>query len=231
MSCRWHVGHAGGRRFVLWKPSTRSGPRDSVLRKGQQTSCDEEETQHPLFCVRPEVDYSWQVRTRALIMELSPSSWSEVFSLETPLLELLARGSVFYFGILVLMRFMPRRTGGELTTMDLIFIILIAEAASHALGSYESVADGLVLVLVLMAWNYGVNALSYRFRFIERLTSAPPLQVIRDGQLIRRNMRREFLTEQELVSESRQQGIDDFKKIKLAVVEPDGKITCVQHKA
>jgi uncharacterized membrane protein YcaP (DUF421 family) len=40
------------------------------------------------------------------------------------------------------MRFMPRRTGGELATMDLVFLLLIAEAAAHALGDYMTVADG-----------------------------------------------------------------------------------------
>jgi uncharacterized membrane protein YcaP (DUF421 family) len=161
-------------------------------------------------------------------MEFLPSSWSDVFALETPILELMARGSALYFGILVLMRFMPRRTGGELATMDFIFIILIAEAASHGLGAYESVSDGLVLILVLMAWDYGINLLSYKFSFIERLTSAPPLQVVRDGRLLRRNMRREFLTKEELISELRQQGIDDIAQVKRAVIDPDGRVTAVK---
>jgi uncharacterized membrane protein YcaP (DUF421 family) len=67
-------------------------------------------------------------------MELLPDSWSRVFAVETPLLELIARGTVLYFGILIFMRFMPRRTGGELATMGLVFLLLIAEAAAHALG-------------------------------------------------------------------------------------------------
>jgi uncharacterized membrane protein YcaP (DUF421 family) len=75
-------------------------------------------------------------------MELLPDSRSRVIAVETPLLELIARGTVLYFGILILMRFMPRRTGGELATMDLVFLLLIAEAAAHALGDYTTVADG-----------------------------------------------------------------------------------------
>ena len=39
--------------------------------------------------------------------------------------ELLVRGTVLYVGILVLMRIMPRRTGGELAIMDLVFVLLI----------------------------------------------------------------------------------------------------------
>lgn len=40
-------------------------------------------------------------------------------------------------------------------------------------------------------------------------------------------MRREFLTEEELMSYLRQQGIDDVKDVKSAYVEGEGKITVV----
>src|SRR5512138_3451726 len=131
-------------------------------------------------------------------MQFLPDDWSSVFSLETPLLELFARGTVLYFALLAIMRFMPRRTGGELALMDLVFVVLIANAAANAFGDYSAIADGIVLVATLMAWNYVLNFLSFRSRFIERCVSAPALQVVRDGELLRRNMRREFLTEDEL---------------------------------
>ena len=149
---------------------------------------------------------------------------------ETPLLELVARGSVLYFGILIITRLMPRRTGGELAMMDLIFVLLIAEAAAHAMGEYSSVADGIVMIATLMGWNYLVTSLSYRVPFIERLVSSPPLQVIRDGELLRRNMRSEFLTEEELMSRLREDGINDVKEVKSAHIEGNGKISVVSKK-
>jgi uncharacterized membrane protein YcaP (DUF421 family) len=128
-------------------------------------------------------------------MEFLPTDWLSILSLDTPFLELVARGSVLYFGIPIITRLMPRRTGGELAMMDLIFVLLIAEAAAHAMGEYSSVADGIVMIATLMGWNYLINALSYLVPFIEWLVSSPTLQVIRDGKLLRRNMRREFLME------------------------------------
>lgn len=160
-------------------------------------------------------------------MELVPTDWLEVFAPETALLELIARGTALYFGVLVLVRLMPRRTGGELATMDLIFILLIAEAAAHALGDYTSVADGIVVIATLMLWNYIVNMLSFRIPGIERLTSAPPIEVVRDGRLLRRNMRKEFLTEEELMSHLRKEGLDKLEDVKCATVEGDGRISIV----
>lgn len=158
-----------------------------------------------------------------------PDDWAGMFVVETPLLELALRGSALYLAILALMRLMPRRTGGELATMDLIFLLLIAESASNAFGDYRSVTEGLVLVIVLMLWNFVVNAASYRFRFIERLVSSPPIEVVRDGKLLRRNMRREFLTEEELMSSLRQQNINSLDQVRKAVIEGEGAITVVRR--
>ncbi len=111
--------------------------------------------------------------------------------------------------------------------MDLVFVILIAQAAADAMGEFTSVADGLILVATIMGWNYLINALSYRWPFFEWLVSAPALQIVRDGQMMRRNMRREFVTEEELMSYLHQEGIEDVREVKSAYIEGGGKITVV----
>jgi uncharacterized membrane protein YcaP (DUF421 family) len=163
-------------------------------------------------------------------VELFPDNWSHIFAAEGPLLELIVRGSTLYFAIMIFLRLMPRRIGGELATMDLVFLFLVADAAAHSLGGYSTVTDGLLVIAVLMAWNFLLNFLSFHFPFMERLVSAPSLQIIRNGQLLRRNMRREFITQDELMEHLRQQGIDDLKDVKAAYVEGEGHITVVCHK-
>lgn len=117
-----------------------------------------------------------------------------------------------------------------MATMDLVFLLLIAEAAAHAFGDYTTIGDGVVVIAILMGWNYLLNFLSHRFPVVERLVSAPPLQVVRDGRLLRRNMRREFLTEEELLNHMRQEGIESFGDVKAAYVEGEGKITVISRR-
>lgn len=170
------------------------------------------------------------LRSDEVTMNWLPDAWSDLFVVETPVLELAVRGTILYFAILVLLRFMPRRIGGELATMDLIFVLLIAEAASNGFGLYTSVSEGLILILVLIGWDFLINAASYRFRFIEKLVSSPPIQVIRDGRLLRRNMRREFLTEEELMSSLRQQSIACVSEVKAAFIEGEGAVSIIKFK-
>lgn len=152
-----------------------------------------------------------------------------LFELENSVLELILRGMILYLGILFLMRVLPRRTGGELAMMDLIFIILIAEAAAHSLGDYSSVTEGFIIILTLVGWNYIVNLLSYHVPFIEKLVSAKPLQIVKSGNLLKRNMRREYITEEELLESLHREGIDDISQVKAAFVEGDGAITIVKN--
>lgn len=76
----------------------------------------------------------------------------------------------------------------------MVFLLLITEAASHALGDYSSLADGTVQIVTMLALNYLTNRLSFSFRWFERLVEHEPLPVIKDGQTIPRNMRKELLT-------------------------------------
>jgi uncharacterized membrane protein YcaP (DUF421 family) len=156
-----------------------------------------------------------------------PEDWHNVFASEAAILEIIARGTALYFGLIILMRVMPRRMGGELATMDLVFILLIAQAAAHGLGGYTSIADGLFMIAVLIAWDWLLNFLSYRIPMVERLVSAPPIEVIRDGKLLRKNMRREYLTEDELLSHLRKEGVESYADVKRACIESDGRISVV----
>lgn len=163
-------------------------------------------------------------------MEFMPDSWAAIWVIETPILELLVRGAVMYLGILLLLRIMPRRTGGELATMDLVLILLMTEAATHALGEYSSLGDGLFLIVTVMLINYGINALSYRVKWFERLVSAPPLPLVKDGKLLRRNLRREFVTEEEFNGHLRMNDIKDLSEVERAYVESEGHITFITRK-
>jgi uncharacterized membrane protein YcaP (DUF421 family) len=164
-------------------------------------------------------------------MELVPADWLKVFAPESPILELIARACVLYLGILAFMRILPRRTGGEVAHMDLIFMLLVAEAAAHSMGDYKSVGDGLIVVVTFMVLNYAINALTFYVPSLEKLVTAGPVEVVRDGKTVPNNMRREFLTEEELVSYLRQNGMDDLSTVKVAVIEGKGKISFVPFKA
>lgn len=162
-------------------------------------------------------------------MEIAGLDLAELFEIKTPVLELVLRGTCFYFGILFLLRMLPRRTGGELAVMDLIFVLLVAEAATHALGGYDSVTEGFIVIVTLVAWNFSVNWLSYHVPAVEKLFSAAPLQIVKAGKLQKKNMRREYVTEEELMDSLRKEGMEDINQVEQAYVESDGRISFIKR--
>ena len=159
-------------------------------------------------------------------MEFFPNSWAEIFAVETPLLELLVLGTVVYFVILTLMRLLPR-IGGDLAVIDLVFLLLIADAVASGMGEHKTVGDAVLMTATLLGWNYLLNVLSFHIPFIERLVSGSPLQIVKNGRLMRRNMRREYVTEEELRAQLRRQGIERIEDVKAAYIEGEGQITVI----
>jgi uncharacterized membrane protein YcaP (DUF421 family) len=114
--------------------------------------------------------------------------------------------------------------------MDLLLMVLIADAAQNAMANeYRSITEGVVLCGTLIAWNYLLDWLAHRYRFIEKLLEPPPLPVIRGGKLLRRHMRAELITEDELMSQLRQQEVHDLSEVEAAYIEPDGRLSIVRR--
>jgi uncharacterized membrane protein YcaP (DUF421 family) len=156
--------------------------------------------------------------------------WKSLFSFDVPVLEIILRGSVMYISLFVLLRVVLKRQAGSLGMTDLLLITLIADASQNAMaGQYMSLPAGIVLVSTIIFWSYAFDWLSYKFPWFNRLTEAPPLRLIKDGRMLRKNMRRELITEDELMSQLREQGLDDVGKVKEAFMESDGHISVVEQ--
>ncbi len=97
------------------------------------------------------------------------------------------------------------------------------------IGEGSSVGDGMVLVSTLVAWNYALDVLSYRYPGIARLLSARKLCLVRDGKMQRRNLRKEFITVDELHEKIREAGLERLDQVKLMYMESDGEISVIKH--
>jgi uncharacterized membrane protein YcaP (DUF421 family) len=157
--------------------------------------------------------------------------WKSIFLPDTPLLEIILRGSLMYIALFTMLRVILKRQTGTLGMTDLLLITLLADAAQNAMaGEYKSLPDGIVLVGTIIFWNYFFDWLSFKYEWFARLIEPPPLPLIKNGKMLRRNMRLELITEDELMGQLREQGLDDLEKVKEAYLESDGQFSVVQHK-
>lgn len=156
--------------------------------------------------------------------------WQSVFVPSGSLIEIVLRGSVIYLALFLMMRFVLKREAGTVGMADLLMVVLVADAAQNAMArDYKSITEGLVLVGTIVFWNYALDWLGYHWPAFEWLVHPPPLPLVKAGRMLRRNMRQEMITEDELMSHLRQQGVDDVKAVKMAYMEGDGRISVVTY--
>ena len=123
---------------------------------------------------------------------------------------------------------MLKRQSGVVSVADLLVVVVIADASQGALADdYRSVPSGILLVGTIVFWSYAIDWLGYHSPQLQRLFFPPPLTLVKDGQMLRRNMRRELITEAELMSQLREQGVESVDEVKLACIEGDGRISVV----
>lgn len=152
----------------------------------------------------------------------------KLFTFSLPVWEIVVRGSAIYLGLVLLFRFVVRRDIGAVGIADLLVLVLIADASQNAMsGDYKTIADGLVLISTLLGWNLLLDWVAYRYPALARFVQPGKLMLIDDGKLLRRNLRREFITLDELSAKLRAYGLEDFSEVKKAYLESDGEITVV----
>ena len=156
---------------------------------------------------------------------------AQLFVLRVSPLELFIRGSAVYWFLFLIFRVVMRRNVGSIAIADVLVLVVIADAAQNAMaGGYDSISEGFVLVGTIVGWNEALDALAYRFAGLRRLLEAPPLLLVRDGRMLHRNLRRELLTEDEVLAKLREKGVNNVAEVKQAYMEGDGSISVIRMK-
>lgn len=155
--------------------------------------------------------------------------WFQVFVPEKGLLEIVVRGTLVYWTLFLILRFLLKRQHGVIGVADLLVLVLIADAAQNAMGNYNSIVEGAVLVLTIVFWNYAVDWLGFHVPGLARFSRPAPLLLVADGRMIREHMRQEMITEEELMSQLRQQGLDRIEDVRLCYIEGDGQVSVIRR--
>lgn len=156
--------------------------------------------------------------------------WNSVFVPSLSILEVILRGSLIYLFLFVVLRVL-RRGAGAIGISDLLVVVLIADAAQNAMGSeYRSVTEGVVLVLTIVGWDYLFDWLGYRIPALRPVLRPSALLLIKNGKLQKHNMRKEMLSEEELLGELREQGVSNIADVKFSFIESNGHISVVKKK-
>jgi uncharacterized membrane protein YcaP (DUF421 family) len=159
-------------------------------------------------------------------MPLTQQLWSSLAQTG----DVAVRTVVAYVVALVLVRLAGRRTLAQLSAFDIVVTIAAGTVVgSTALPSSPAVSDGITVLVTLMVLQVVLGAARQRSSALRRVLDFAPRPVVRDGRLdLRRSPTSAQLTRTDVEALLRRQGVSDLAEVRLAVLEPTGKLSVLQ---
>ena len=144
-------------------------------------------------------------------------------------MESVIRASLVYVVVLILFRIAGKRSLAEVTTFDLVLLLIISEATQQAMiDNDNSMTNALLLVTTLIGMNILFSVVAKRWKSFDKLIEDVPLVILKDGRPIREHMQKERVDEDDILEAARRQdGLERLDQIKYAILERTGQITIV----
>jgi len=147
-------------------------------------------------------------------------------------MDIVARAAIMFAVLYVLLRLMGKRELGQLTPFELVVMIVLGDLIQQGVTHNDFSLTGALLAVstfaflaIVMSW------LTYLSPRAEKLLDGEPRVIIRDGILMRENLRRDRMTQGEVESEMRLAGIARMDQVAWAILEPQGKISFIKKMA
>ncbi len=138
------------------------------------------------------------------------------------------RSAIIYVFLVIALRIGGKREVGQLTTPDLVVLLVVANGVQNAMvGENTSVFGGIVATVVVIALAKVVSMAVSRSRRLERALIGEPRILIIDGVPDPKAMREEEIGMDELLAALREHGVEHVNEIHLAVLEVDGSISVI----
>jgi uncharacterized membrane protein YcaP (DUF421 family) len=144
------------------------------------------------------------------------------------LLQTALRASVIYVVLLVTIRLLGKRTVGNFTAFDLLVALMLGEIVDEPIFGDVPMAQAIVAIVVIAAWQWVNSWLSTRSETVDFVTAGKPAVLVEHGTPQRDVMRHEHVSERELESMLRLNGIDDVTEVEKATIETNGELSVIK---
>ncbi len=132
----------------------------------------------------------------------------------------------FYLLITVIYRIMGKREVGELSIMDLIVSIFIAELAAISIDNYkQNIFLSVVPILALVIVQLVVSSISLKSSKVRSILDGNPSMIIERGKVNFKEMLKQRYNLDDLLVQLRNRGIKSIEEVDYAILETSGKLS------
>lgn len=153
-----------------------------------------------------------------------------MFHLHLPLLEKIMRPMIVYLCLIVFLRLFGKRELAQLNPFDLVVLLSLSNTVQNAIiGDDNSVTGGVVGAFSLLAVNWLLMRTLFRTPKLNQALEGSETVLIRNGVMDREAMKKETLTELELMEVLHKQGLSSISEVQKCVLEPNGNFYIEQR--
>lgn len=140
------------------------------------------------------------------------------------------RTLILYVLIVAAMRIMGKRQMGELEPSELVVAVLISDLAAIPLQDTGiPLLYGIVPALTLVACEILVSAIVIKNIRLRAFICGKPNILVKNGEIVQSEMKKNRFTLDELGVELRKQGISDISTVQYAILETDGTLSILLY--
>ena len=148
------------------------------------------------------------------------------------MLTILLRTVLVYVTLILTMRLMGKRQLGELEISELVTALLISEIASlPILDQSVPLAYAVIPLVTILTLEMVLSVVLVKCPALKDLVTSRPAILIRHGKIDQKELERNRISIDELISEIRQAGVAKPTDVDYAIVEQNGKISVLPRKA
>ena len=136
------------------------------------------------------------------------------------------RSIFFYLVIMIVYKIMGKREIGELSIIDFVVSIYIAELVAISIENYkESILISLIPIILLVTLEIITAKISLKNKRIRDLIDGKPSIIIEKGKLNIKEMNRLRYNLDDLLIQLRSESISSIKEVDYAILESNGKLS------
>ena len=145
-------------------------------------------------------------------------------------MELVVRASVMFWILFALTRGMKKRTLGEMAPFELLFLVVVGDLVQTGVTQEDYSLTGSILALSTFGfWVTALTWVTWRSGRARRIIEGVPLVLVCDGKAVDAALKLEQMPLSEVLEAARQSGLETLEQVRLAVLEPSGRISIIKR--
>ena len=142
------------------------------------------------------------------------------------MLTIFFRTIIIYFVLVLSIRLMGKRQIGELQVSEFIIALMLSEIAANPITTRTApLLHSILSILLLLSIEVIISFILLKSNRLKRLFYGSPTILIRHGEVIQKELKKNRIEIDEIMSELRQKGYSDISKIEYAILEENGKMS------